>query len=98
MVQTFLSIMKAAQAAQKWATKHRKLAERPHNVNDFCRGPYKGVQVPNLPTVLLEDGQLGSLQPALPRVPVRLGDPCAQCELLEHCWEHYCQGEHSLGS
>ena len=61
MVQTFLSITKAEQAAQKWATKHRKLAERSHNDNDFCRVPYKGLQVPYLPTVLLEDRQLGSL-------------------------------------
>ena len=62
------------------------------------RGPYEGVQVPYLPTVLLEDRQLGSLQPALPRLPVRLGKPCAQCGVLEHCREHFCQGKHSQSS
>ena len=67
-------------------------------MDDMYRGPYEGLQVPYLPTVLLEDGQLGSLQPALPRLPVRLGNPCAQCKLLEHCRERYCQGELSSGS
>ena len=81
---------------------HDKPTERcqteAHDVESMYRGPYEGVQVPYLPTVLLEDGQLGPLRPALPRVPVRVGDPCAQCGVLEHCREHRRQGEHSQSS
>ena len=67
-------------------------------MKNMCRAPHEGLQVPYLPTVLLEDRQLGLLQPALPRLPIRLGNPCAQCGLLEHCRELYCQGKHSQSS
>ena len=63
-------------------------------MKNMCRGTYEGLQVPYLPTLLLEDRQLGPLRPALPRLPVRLGNPCAQRGVLEHHREHYSQGEY----